>query len=55
MEDFQPHIVHPVHEPFPICMVNRKAVGSLNYTKLDNPQAAAWLGGFRHAQRSVFV
>lgn len=53
--DFNPHIIHAPHAPFPIAMVNRKPRGSMNYTDIDNPQNVAWLAGFHYAKKSVFI
>lgn len=55
MSDFVPHIVHAPHRPFPIALMNRKPRGSLDYTDTNNPQDAAWLGGMRWAQKSIFI
>lgn len=55
LEDFNPHIIHAPHDPFPIAMVNRKPRGSMNYTDTDNPQDTAWLAGLFYAQKKVFM
>jgi len=55
MTDFDPFILHKPHKPFPIALVNRKAIGSLEFERVDNPQDAAWLAAMRYAQKRVFI
>ncbi|KDR78755.1 hypothetical protein GALMADRAFT_244306 [Galerina marginata CBS 339.88] len=55
LEDFQPHIIHKPHDPFPIAMVNRKPRGAIEYTDINNPQDMAWLAGMHYAQKTVFI
>ena len=53
--DFEPVILHAPHKPVPMALVNRRPFGTPGHTDIENPQAAAWLAGFRYAQRHVFV
>ncbi|WFD42403.1 hypothetical protein MPSI1_001046 [Malassezia psittaci] len=53
--DFQPVIVHAPHKPVPMALVNRRPFGTPGHSDIKNPQAAAWLAGFRYAQRHVFI
>jgi phosphatidylserine/phosphatidylglycerophosphate/cardiolipin synthase-like enzyme len=53
--EFSPFLFHRPHEPFPIVLVNRLPHGTPGYKDTINPQDAAWLGAFRHAQKSIFI
>ena len=55
LDEFNPHTIHKPHEPFPIAMVCRKPHGLPGHQDIRVPQDAAWLAGFRYAQRSVFM
>ncbi|KAF8312473.1 hypothetical protein DL93DRAFT_2059854 [Clavulina sp. PMI_390] len=52
---FRPHIIHSAHEPVPMVLVNRKPRGTPTPGPVDNPQGAAFLAGFKYAQKSVFI
>jgi len=54
-EEMTPYVSHPVHEPFPIAMVNRRPYGNLSQSDVYTPQNEAWLSGIRNAERSVFI
>lgn len=54
-DDMTPYIPHPVHEPFPIAMVNRAPHGSPNHKSVSMPQNAAWLSALRNATKNVFI
>lgn len=53
--DFEPVIFHSSHKPVPMALVNRRPRGKPGHGDIKNPQAAAWLAGFRYAQRHVFI
>ena len=55
LEPFRPYIVHSRHPLMPMALVNRQPHGQPGHGDTVNPQDAAWLAGFRHAQRSVFI
>nr|XP_018262763.1 uncharacterized protein I303_04244 [Kwoniella dejecticola CBS 10117]OBR84921.1 hypothetical protein I303_04244 [Kwoniella dejecticola CBS 10117] len=55
LDEFKPHVVHKPHAPFPIAMTCRKPHGFPGHHDIRNPQNAAWLAGFRYAQKRVFV
>lgn len=55
LDEFNPHTLHKKHDPFPIAMVCRKPHGLPGHQDIRVPQDAAWLAGFRYAQRSVFI
>ena len=55
LEPFRPYIVHAQHAPVPIALVNRVAHGRPGHGDTVNPQDAAFLAGFRFAQKSVFI
>ncbi|WWC94525.1 hypothetical protein V866_001371 [Kwoniella sp. B9012] len=55
LDEFKPHVVHKPHDPFPIAMTCRKPHGFPGHHDIRNPQNAAWLAGFRYAQKKVFV
>ena len=55
LDEFNPHTLHKAHEPFPIAMVNRKPHGLPGHQDIRVPQDAAWLAGFRYAEKSVFM
>lgn len=55
LDEFNPHTLHKRHEPFPIAMVNRKPHGLPGHQDIRVPQDAAWLAGFRYAERTVFM
>ncbi|KDN38877.1 hypothetical protein K437DRAFT_296253 [Tilletiaria anomala UBC 951] len=52
---FAPYIFHKPHAPVPIAMVNRRPHGTPGHSDIRNPQDAAWLAGFRYAQKHVFI
>jgi hypothetical protein len=54
-EEMTPYIPHPVHEPFPIALVNRKPWGAPNHSCVNTPQNEAWLSALRNAKQSVFI
>lgn len=54
-DEMTPYIPHPVHEPFPIAMVNRAPYGPPNHKSVSMPQNAAWLSALRNAQKNVFI
>lgn len=54
-EEMTPYIPHPVHEPFPMALVNRKPFGAPNHTCVYTPQNEAWLSAVRNATRTVFI
>lgn len=54
-DEMTPYIPHPVHEPFPIAMVNRAPYGTPNHKSVSMPQNAAWLSALRNAQKNVFI
>jgi hypothetical protein len=54
-EEMTPYIPHPVSEPFPIALVNRKPYGAPNHACVNTPQNEAWLSAVRHAERTVFI
>ena len=53
--DFHPYIFHAPHEPVPMALVNRRPHGTPGHTDIRNPQDAAWLAGFRYAQKHVLI
>jgi len=53
--DFEPVIYHTPHKPIPMALVNRRPHGRPGHDDIENPQNAAWLAGFRYAQRHIFV
>ena len=53
--DFSPFIFHQEQQPYPIALVNRLPYGTPGHTDTANPQAAAWMGAFRYAQKSIFI
>lgn len=53
--DFEPLIFHAPHEPVPMALVNRRPWGRPGHDDIQNPQAAAWLAGFRYAKKHVFI
>jgi hypothetical protein len=54
-EEMTPYIPHPVSEPFPIALVNRKPWGAPNHACVNTPQNEAWLSAVRNAKRTVFI
>lgn len=54
-DEMTPYIPHPVHEPFPIAMVNRAPYGTPNHHSVSMPQNAAWLSALRNAKKNVFI
>jgi phosphatidylserine/phosphatidylglycerophosphate/cardiolipin synthase-like enzyme len=54
-EEMTPYIPHPVHEPFPIAMVNREPYGPPNHHSVYNPQNEVWLSALRNAKKNVFI
>ena len=55
LDEFNPHVLHKKHNPFPIALVNRKPHGLPGHQDIRVPQDAAWLAGFRYARKSVFM
>lgn len=55
LDDFEPHLLHDPHEPVPIAMVNRRPRGSWDYSDLNTPQTAAFMGALLHAEKKVFM
>ncbi|WRT66650.1 uncharacterized protein IL334_003609 [Kwoniella shivajii] len=55
LDEFKPHVIHKPHDPFPIAMTCRKPHGFPGHHDIRNPQNAAWLAGFRYAQKKIFV
>ncbi|KAE8216601.1 hypothetical protein CF327_g269 [Tilletia walkeri] len=53
--DFQPYVFHKPHRPVPMALVNRRPHGTPGHSDIRNPQDAAWLAGFRYAQKHVFI
>ncbi|KAH9449578.1 hypothetical protein Pst134EB_020398 [Puccinia striiformis f. sp. tritici] len=53
--DFQPHKIHEKHDEFPIVMVNRPPHGLPGHNDIRVPQNAAWMAGFKYAQKKVFI
>jgi hypothetical protein len=53
--DFQSTVEHSRHDPMPIAMVCRPPHGTPNHADTHVPQDAAWLAGFRLAQRTIFI
>ncbi|PLW22408.1 hypothetical protein PCANC_25529, partial [Puccinia coronata f. sp. avenae] len=53
--DFQPHMIHDEHTEFPIVMVNRPPHGLPGHNDIRVPQNAAWMAGFKYAQKKVFI
>jgi phosphatidylserine/phosphatidylglycerophosphate/cardiolipin synthase-like enzyme len=54
-EEMTPYIPHPVLEPFPIALVNRKPWGAPNHQCVNTPQNEAWLSAVRNAKHTVFI
>jgi phosphatidylserine/phosphatidylglycerophosphate/cardiolipin synthase-like enzyme len=54
-DEMTPYIPHPVHEPFPIAMVNREPYGTPNHGSVYTPQNEAWLSALRNAEKNVFI
>lgn len=54
-DEMTPYIPHPVHEPFPMAMVNRAPYGPPNHNSISMPQNAAWLSALRNAKKNVFI
>ncbi|KUI68543.1 hypothetical protein VM1G_04416 [Cytospora mali] len=54
-DEMTPYIPHPVHEPFPMAMVNRAPYGPPNHNSVSMPQNAAWLSALRNAKKNVFI
>lgn len=54
-DEMTPYIPHPVHEPFPIAMVNRAPYGPPNHKSVSMPQNAVWLSALRNAKKNVFI
>lgn len=53
--DFRPYTFHAPHKPVPMALVNRRPHGTPGHSDIRNPQDAAWLAGFRYAQKHIFV
>jgi len=53
--DFEPILHHTPHKPIPMALVNRRPHGRPGHDDIENPQNAAWLAGFRYAQRHIFI
>ncbi|KAH8764390.1 hypothetical protein F5883DRAFT_498020 [Diaporthe sp. PMI_573] len=54
-DEMTPYIPHPVHEPFPMALVNRAPYGPPNHKSVVTPQNAAWLSALRNAKKNVFI
>ncbi|ROW09834.1 hypothetical protein VMCG_02520 [Cytospora schulzeri] len=54
-DEMTPYIPHPVHESFPMAMVNRAPYGPPNHNSVSMPQNAAWLSALRNAKKNVFI
>jgi len=54
-DEWTPYIPHPVHEPFPIAMVNREPYVPPNHHDIYTPQNEAWLNGLWYAKKNVFI
>ncbi|ORY65156.1 uncharacterized protein BCR38DRAFT_192318 [Pseudomassariella vexata] len=54
-DEMTPMIPHPVHDPFPIALVNRPPYGPPNHKSVSNPQNAVWLSALRNAKKNVFI
>lgn len=54
-DEMTPYVPHPIHEPFPIAMVNRLPYGPPNHKSVSNPQNAVWLSALRNATKNVFI
>jgi hypothetical protein len=54
-EEMTPYIPHPVIEPFPMALVNRKPWGAPNHSCVNTPQNEAWLSAVRNATKTVFI
>ncbi|CAI7656830.1 unnamed protein product [Penicillium glandicola] len=52
---FNPYMVLPRHEPFPMALVNREPFGSPNHSSIHTPQNAAWLSAINNAQHSILI
>lgn len=52
--DFSPFIFHRPHRPVPMALVNRRPHGTPGHSDIRNPQASAWLAGFRYA-KEIFI
>ncbi|CAH7672639.1 hypothetical protein BY996DRAFT_4581352 [Phakopsora pachyrhizi] len=55
ISDFQPHVIHQEHKEVPIVMVNRPPHGFPGHNDIRVPQNAAWMAGFRYAEKKVFI
>ncbi|PKI85260.1 hypothetical protein MVES1_001420 [Malassezia vespertilionis] len=53
--EFEPLVFHSAHAPVPMALVNRRPRGLPGHGDIANPQAAAWLAGFRYAKKHVFI
>ncbi|KAI7938156.1 hypothetical protein MJO28_015076 [Puccinia striiformis f. sp. tritici] len=53
--DFKSHFIHEEHAEFPIVMVNRPPHGLPGNNDIWVPQNAAWIAGFKYAQKKVFI
>ncbi|KAI0132618.1 hypothetical protein BJ170DRAFT_255175 [Xylariales sp. AK1849] len=54
-DEMTPYIPHPIHQPFPMALVNRPPYGPPNHKSVSNPQNAAWLSALRNAKKNVFI
>jgi hypothetical protein len=48
-------MIHDEHTEFPIVMVNRPPHGLPGHNDIRVPQNAAWMAGFKYAQKKVFI
>ncbi|KAI0289144.1 hypothetical protein BC826DRAFT_914911 [Russula brevipes] len=54
--DFRPHILHELHQPVPMAIVNRCPTGTPGHFPVRRfPQDIAWLSAMRYAQKSVLI
>jgi len=55
LDNFNPHVIHAPHDPFPVAMTCRRPHGMPGHQDIRNPQNAAWLAGCRYAKKQVFI
>lgn len=55
LDNFNPHVIHEPHDPFPVALVCRRPFGIPGHQDISNPQNAAWLAGMRYAKRKIFI
>lgn len=54
-DEMTPYIPQPIHDPFPMALVNRAPYAPPNHQSSSNPQNAAWLSALRNAKKNVFI